>query len=258
MLPSILGFKEAILDSVAAPKISLADLISRLQLKGTPFKLFNPATQGEMDKCWDSIKQLDPSILRNITKETLPNYPQVQEFMDHCCRKRHYSFEVRKCGLPDCKICKTPRLPEEVFQKLHPLPDPTPGVDNHYIPFDEIFGKPTSETHRSSLSVKQSKKTLPFSASLQHVKNVDMMLLCSECEIWRLLYAKKKLKKADRRNLELELEGMIFTCGSSLQELELPAPLSEVYVRNLKCFDQVEKLYYSAGYEPICIYCAGQ
>ena len=48
----------------------------------------------------------------------------------------------------------------------------------------------------------------------------------------------------------------MFTCGSSLEELELPAPLNEVYVRNLNCADPIEKLYYSAGYYPNCIYCA--
>ena len=126
------------------------------------------------------------------------------------------------------------------------MPDPTPGVDNHYIPLHDLFGQATSEKHRPSLTLKQSKKTLPFSTSLQHVKNVDMMLLCDECEIWRLLYAK-------RYQLERELDGLMFTCGSALQELDLPAFLSEVYVRNLRCFDPVEKLYYSAGYEEICI-----
>ena len=37
---------------------------------------------------------------------------------------------------------------------------------------------------------------------------------------------------------------------------ELPEPFSEVYVRNINCFDPIEKLYYSAGYTPIYIYCA--
>lgn len=74
--------------------------------------------------------------------------------------------------------------------------------------------------------------------------------------MWRLLYGKTLLKKAERRQLELELDGLSFTCGSSVQDLDLPAPLNE---RSLKCFDHVEKLYYSAaGYEPIRIHCAGK
>ena len=253
-----LDFKEALLDSVAAPKVCLTDVLKRLQLKGTSFNVFTPATQEEMDACWASVTQIDADVTCSLTKATLPNHPRIQEFRDHCCRKRHYSFEIQKCGSYDCEVCKAPRLSEEVLQKLQFLPDPTPGIDNHYIPFHDIFGQPTSEKHLPSLSLKQSKKTLPFSASLQHVKNVDMMLLCDECEIWRLLYSKKKLKKAERRQLELELDGLSFTCGSALQDLDLPAPLNEVYVRSLKCFDHVEKLYYSAGYEPICIYCAGK
>ena len=41
-----------------------------------------------------------------------------------------------------------------------------------------------------------------------------------------------------------------------MEELELVTLLKEVYVRNVNCADRIEKLYYSAGYDPICIYCA--
>ena len=32
--------------------------------------------------------------------------------------------------------------------------DPTPGADGHYLPFDEAFGKQSSEAHRPSLKTK--------------------------------------------------------------------------------------------------------
>ena len=83
-----------------------------------------------------------------------------------------------------------------------------------------------------------------------------MMLQCDECGCWRLLYSKKKLKAGERQRLEQELDGLMFTCGSSLEELELPALLKEVYIRNVNCADPIKKLYYSAGCGPICIYCA--
>ena len=76
--------------------------------------------------------------------------------------------------------------------------------------------------------------------------------------MWRLLYSKKKLKAEDRRLLALKLDDLAFSCGASLQDLDFPAPLNEVFVRSVNCFDPIEKLYYSAGYEPICLYCAGQ
>ncbi len=66
------GFKEALLDLVASPKITLVKVISRLQLKGRDFKVFTPATDEEMEKCWDSVKQIDPEITPSVTKPTLP------------------------------------------------------------------------------------------------------------------------------------------------------------------------------------------
>ena len=56
------------------------------------------------------------------------------------------------------------------------------------------------------------------SASIQHVNNVGMMLVCDECEMWRLQYSKRKLKAIDC-HLEQKLDGISVTCGSSLQDL---------------------------------------
>ena len=49
----------------------------------------------------------------------------------------------------------------------------------------------------------------------------------------------------------------IYLCASLL-DLELPAYLSDVCVRDLQCYDQVEKLYYSMNYDPICIHCSSE
>ena len=50
--------------------------------------------------------------------------------------------------------------------------------------------KDTSEQYRPSMKTKPRKeKTLLFSPSVQHVRNAEMMLLCEECEMWRLIYA---------------------------------------------------------------------
>jgi len=118
---------------------------------------------------------------------------------------------------------------------LQPFPDPTPsGVDGHYLSFDEIYGKCTSESSRPSLQKKpQRKKTLPFHGVLQHVKNVDMMLECMECSMWRLLYSKKKLSRHDKKRLQDALDEWEFTCGAPLQDLELCGPSSEVYMRDV-------------------------
>ena len=112
--------------------------------------------------------------------------------------------------------------PKKSLLVLKVLPDPIPGSDNHYLSFSQIFGKNTTEEHRPSLNTKKQKKTLPFSASVQHVKNVDMMVLCEECDMWRLFYYKTKLKKIQRALFESLLDNYSYTCGSSLQDIELP------------------------------------
>ena len=43
---------------------------------------------------------------------------------------------------------------------------------------------------------------------------------------------------------------------AKLVELNLGNSFKEVDVRDHLCGDPVEKLYYSAGFEPICVYCA--
>ena len=93
---------------------------------------------------------------------------------------------------------------------------------------------------------------------MQHVKNVDIMLQCDECSMWRLLYCRFKLSKKERSDLQTALIDISFSCGSQLQDLELPGRLNDVYTRMISCEQPIEKLYmyYSAKYSPICVYCA--
>ena len=87
------------------------------------------------------------------------------KFHIHCCRERHYYFEVKKCGAEDCRFCTPPRLFPETFNELHSLPDPMPAEENHYKTFGELFGKETSDMHKPSLT-KIISKYLPFYLSV--------------------------------------------------------------------------------------------
>ena len=74
--------------------------------------------------------------------------------------------------------------------------------------------------------------------------------------MWKLVYARKKLTKAQQKTLMSALDGMSFSCGSPLQDLEVDNELKDAaFVRNLNCCDPIEILYYIAEYEPICIHC---
>ena len=142
---------------------------------------------------------------------------------------------------------------------LHCLPDPTPGEDSHYLSFEKVYGTKTEERHRPSLvrKTKSRSKSIGFYAS-QHVKNVDMVIQCEECEMWHLLYCRHKLTLQERATFQSILDDTAYTCGATLEDLDLPDRLAGVTVKDHSCYDMVEKLYYSCGYEPICIYCSSE
>ena len=151
-------------------------------------------------------------------------------------------------------------MPREAFDTLSFLPDPVLGEEGHYRPFDNVFGTPTLEEFRPSLQTSKSKqRTMPFSPCAQHMKNADIMVQCEEREMWRLVYSKYKLTTAERATLNQALEEFTFTCGAVLSDLELGLERLDgehVFVRGLRCYEPLEKLYYSVrSYEHICIYC---
>ena len=218
------------------------------------------ATTAEIEEFLSSIKSVDESVTADVkwVKAVLPEYPKIKAFIEHCCQLRHYSFCIKKCGETDCRICKPPRLPSDVFQEIRFLPDPVPNDDGHYKPFEIVYGKTTSEKHRPTLQKRPARlKTLPFVASVQHARNTNMMIQCEECEMWRLVYSKCKLTAVERLQLDNPLSDYTYTCGATLSDLDLNSRLADVCIRDIQCYDPLEKLYFSMNKDPICIYCCG-
>ncbi len=75
--------------------------------------------------------------------------------------------------------------------------------------------------------------------------------------MWRLVFSKYKLNAQKRKRLQTILEDYTYTYGSTLPELELGEVYQNVEIRDHACGDIIEKLYYSAELEPICVYCGG-
>ena len=253
--------KEACLDSVEPVKILLQDIFGRILLKEKNIKSYQSATDEEIATFQKALSTIDESIEQGekFKKASLKDHTKLSEFYNHCCQVRHYSFCVKKCGKTNCHICLPPRLPHEDFQKLSFLPDPVPQEDGHYKPFDSVYGTDTSEEHRPSLQKRPNRqKTLPFVASVQHARNTNLMVQCEECEMWRLVYSKYKLNKSEKSSLQSVFEDFTYTCGASLSDLDLSGRLQDVVVRDLRCYDPLEKLYYSLNRDPICIYCCSE
>lgn len=106
----------------------------------------------------------------------------MQEFLEHCCKSRHYFFSIKKCGELTCTICRPLHCSPEDFEQLQHLPNPVPGEDMHYKSFKKLYGKQTMKEYRPSLkNAKAKKKT-----SQQLQKNIV-------CHFVLLLYVQKTL-----------------------------------------------------------------
>ena len=189
--------KKAIEDSLQAPKSMLGGLFMNLKLKDEQFSIFQPANDNEMENLWTNILKIDPTMTQECTtKKSIESKPVFKKFLETHCTIRHYIFSIKKCTEKSCTICKSPRLPTEVFNEIHHLPDPEPSGPDHYKFFDDVYGQPTLEKHRPSLiQKKQTKHGIPFSPSTQCAKNVGIVVQCQECDKWRCLYSKRKISQ---------------------------------------------------------------
>ena len=177
--PSI---KEALLDAVSPVKITLAGITQRLELKGKQFLAGASAAEADISEVWSCHQQIDPEFVLCLqTKSHARNsHKNFKHFSSTVAESVIIFFDIKKCGDSACTICKPPRLPSDMFAKVHHFPDPMPGEEGHYKKFDEVFETSTVEDHRPSLQ-KITTKQLPFYPSVQHVRNCKTMLLCDEC-----------------------------------------------------------------------------
>ena len=192
--------ERAVLDSMEDMKALMYSFFMRLKLKEEPFHTFHAASQEDITALQDKIKLIDESIdPKNTNKQSVFKNKVFQEFYEGHCILRHYMFSVKKCGKESCTICKPPRLPADVFNSLNHLPDPVP-MGDRYQDFTTLYGQPTSEKHCPSLAGPKScgHHGMPFAPS---AKNVKLVLQCSDCSKWRLLYAKQLLRLKQRQEL---------------------------------------------------------
>ena len=121
----------------------------------------------------------------------------------------------------------------------------------------------TTEEHLpSSRAQKEKGHKCQFNPTAQTAKNVGTVIQCQDCGKGRCLHADKKLKKKQRDELEVLLETVLYSCGSSFTGCDIEhdegdaTVLEYVFVgANLSCQSDIELTYYSAVYESICIYC---
>lgn len=96
------------------------------------------ASQHEQEALFSVLQEMDPTVtVADCSNDILTKRSALSSFIKHCCHQRKYIFGIKKCGKLDCSICKPPRLPKEVFDNLHHLPDPVPDSTTKYKSFEE-------------------------------------------------------------------------------------------------------------------------
>lgn len=167
----VADFKTTALDSVAHVKSLLVMLLDRLELKGKKFCMFLATSEDNLDLMWSEVQKVDSILVKDESltkKSSLPSKPDL--CFERCCVCHHYCFQIKKCGSDECTMCKPPKLPRDIFDTIHFLPDPIQGDDGHYMTFEELLGSNTDESHRPSLQ--KSAKSL----KLFHLQQASSML----------------------------------------------------------------------------------
>ena len=222
--------------------------------------VFQSASNEEISEFWSAMMSVDATMEQETkyNSSNLSKCTHLCAFMPHYCQIEHYTFDILKCGEELCSICKPVRLPSHVFSCLQHIPHPSPDDGDHYLSFVKALTISTTGENCPSLTKKTSKSssnTLPFYACVQHVRNAQIVVQCDNCDMWRLIFSKYKLKIEQREYLQQLLSNLSYTCGSQLSDINLPVEFDNVEIRVHQCGDIIEKLYYSAKYEPICAYC---
>ena len=267
----------------------LSRVTQRLHLKDEPFKVISAASHQQKDELWSELKTIEPLIQHtDRSRSIIDQRPGLKRFLEHCCCSRTYMFSVKKCFKPGCSMCKPPRLPQNLWQNVHHLPDPVPQNNGeHYKSFSEFYGSKTTEEHCPSLSAKAAKgHGISFSPTAQTAKNVAEVIVCSECTKPRVLYCAYKLREEEYHTLKAKLEDVSYSCDTSIQELLCGEPHNDdesaadetgrggaskpgrgtrkvrslkqdVYVRrSLQCNNPIEVPYYSSNvFRDRCVHC---
>ena len=124
----------------------------------------------------------------------------------------------RKCLSNSLIVLFVNRLPKEIFDTLHHLPDPVRDGDV-YKKISDVYETNTTEKDRPSLQSSADKcdSGIPFNPSGQFARNVARVLHCTECDKPRVLYSSRKLLSRDVKELDCTLNDVSYSCGTDLR-----------------------------------------
>ena len=210
---------------------------------------------------FDEVHQIDNVLqIDKLVKKELKKAENWQSFVAKHCKCSHYSFQVKKCTSVDCLYCQCNPTQTPDFSQIYFLPNPEPTPDKlHYLSFDQLYGKETTDSHRPSLQLDSvEKETDKEHHALLVAARVRDVLPCCECSKPRCVYAATKLSYMEQTQVRRVREEGMFSCGVSLFHDTHPLRHSLVVREALKCSSLVEAAYYSSPrvcFDACCVYC---
>ncbi|CAB3989013.1 Hypothetical predicted protein [Paramuricea clavata] len=141
-------------DSVETPTDMLNCQMKRLSLKDRQFNTFSAAEDANIDELWKNCLRIEGELHRyHLTAKDVKKFDKLSKFLSHCCIEGHYCFQVKKCGLANCTICRS--LHDERTRLVGTLLFPVLDDDDHYKPFANVY---KTETHDKKLTQHQRKQ----------------------------------------------------------------------------------------------------
>jgi hypothetical protein len=149
-----------------------------------------------------------------------------------------------------------------VFKDLDFVPDPMPGPEGVFLPFEEVYNvMETNDLGRPSLSMKAPTSEIDKNNSaLLKGTRVRDVIKCSECARPRCIFAATRLTNEEILAVKAVKDEDNYICGDVLFQ-EDSIYYDKIVVRNLlSCAKIMETTYYakkisSAHFPSVCFHC---
>ena len=113
-------YKSEVANSLKPPKELIASIVVRLELKEKKFKVFESASEEEIEEFFKVLLKIESSISRqDTTQKSIEPLSSLHAFMKQHCVFRKYSMTIRKCGKGECQFCSPVQMPRETFEGIY-------------------------------------------------------------------------------------------------------------------------------------------
>ncbi|CAB4396988.1 unnamed protein product [Rhizophagus irregularis] len=179
-----LELRKELTNSIDSIQRFLDNRTSHLSLHNQNFKSDLPAKDEDMKYFFEAIHDIESEIsAEDTTAQDLKKHLNIQQFLKTHCQSRQYTFQIKKYNVITCDFCKPIKLPLEVFESLHFLPDPEPSISDkdHYKEFNTIYGTQTSDKYRPSCMAQPEASDIPKDIVVENVCFLGIIHLEAFC-----------------------------------------------------------------------------